>query len=685
MLDQVDSTFSWLHFTDLHQGMWSQDWLWPNFREVLFEDLRRLRKVCRPWDLVMFTGDLTQQGSDAEFEQLDGNLAKLWQVFAELGCNPALVAVPGNHDLVRPDRLGPEHELIKKWGSDPATFSAFWEQPDSRYETAIDEMFAPFERWWVKRRGGLPRSWSFRSGRMPGDWSLVIPHHGHRIGVVGLNSSYVQLDGGDYRGRLHVDVRQFHGACGRDGPGWANGQDINFLMTHHGTTWLGEKAANGLSGEINVPGRFLAHLYGHMHESEQTITSEGGAKPRRAWQAASLFGLETFAEKVSRAHGYVAGEVRFDTTSAHLRHWPRSAKRIQGNTLALGNDRLFQCEMDGGTPVEVVQLMPLRVPPLQLRVPLVGVGAPQVGETSAEVKDENGLDVGEAIRTEELETWCESRREKASTLLSRVDWLAILLAAGGEEVLQVSEVPSSEFVGLLELLTPVAFSEVFLTGMCLIPVGHPEARERSQVVLDLYDLLLPVVVFLADGDYVMRGRHSVVPAISPETMELRVSVLLRRDSLWEERGNVRVPARYVNMKVSMGVEGGVDRQEFEELIAADTVARNRDYASQELAMARRKWGAMGMHQDSSVRRRDHIDRLSYQLNYWIKMQDNQLYGICDDVGDDLVFFDRVAEGLPWLEVFVVPPGVERGTENKLAEVAAMIYRAYRLRQLGGAP
>lgn len=43
------SNFSWLHLTDLHQGMATQDWLWPNVREVFHEDLGKLHDACGPW------------------------------------------------------------------------------------------------------------------------------------------------------------------------------------------------------------------------------------------------------------------------------------------------------------------------------------------------------------------------------------------------------------------------------------------------------------------------------------------------------------------------------------------------------------------------------------------------------------------------------------------------------------
>src|SRR4051812_16159417 len=97
------SSVSWLHVTDLHKGAQAQHWLWPNVREQLFADLARLHDRCGPWDLLFFTGDLTNAGVEDDFGQLDATLGELWQHLRSLGSDPTLCAVPGNHDLVRPN------------------------------------------------------------------------------------------------------------------------------------------------------------------------------------------------------------------------------------------------------------------------------------------------------------------------------------------------------------------------------------------------------------------------------------------------------------------------------------------------------------------------------------------------------------------------------------------------------
>ena len=62
------NTFRWLHLTDLHLGMPGQQSLWPNVEEMFLKDLDYLRTHVGPWDLVLFTGDITQRGTEPEFD-----------------------------------------------------------------------------------------------------------------------------------------------------------------------------------------------------------------------------------------------------------------------------------------------------------------------------------------------------------------------------------------------------------------------------------------------------------------------------------------------------------------------------------------------------------------------------------------------------------------------------------------
>jgi hypothetical protein len=318
-------SFGWLHFSDLHQGLDGQGWLWPGVREVLLADLEKLHARCGPWDLVLFTGDLTQRGSAAEFAKLNQTLQQLWDHLRALGSTPALLAVPGNHDLIRPDPRKPEALVLARWDNFPEVQVEFWRDASSPYRALVDQAFQPYSDWL----GGHPfAGLQLQRGMLPGDFSAVLNRDPLKLGVVGLNSSFLQLGGGDYTGKLALDVRQLHAACGGDGPAWAKECDFVLLMTHHPPTWLTTKAREELFGEIAPPGRFVAHLYGHMHEHHGAVLAIGGAQARRELQGSSLFGLEAWGDKVDRRHGYTAARITVDDKNeATLRLWPRIAKK----------------------------------------------------------------------------------------------------------------------------------------------------------------------------------------------------------------------------------------------------------------------------------------------------------------------------------------------------------------------
>ncbi len=345
-------SFGWLHFTDLHQGLDAQGWLWPGVREILLADLEKLHERCGPWDFVLFSGDLTQRAAPEEFDRLTQTLGQLWDHFKALGSNPSLLAVPGNHDLVRPDPRRPETLVLARWATYPEVQVEFWRDPSSPYRKLIDQAFANYSTW-LKSQPFCALDLS--PGLLPGDFSTVIQREGLRLGIVGLNSSFLQLTGADYEGKLAVDVRQLHAVCGGDGPAWVKNTDFSLLMTHHPPTWLSAEAREHFFAEVVPPGRFAAQVFGHMHEHMATTLSVGGAAPRRQIQGSSLFGLESFGDgKLDRRHGYAAGRITVDDRNeASLRLWPRVArKHAAGHWRIVQDLDAFELSDDQGTRPE---------------------------------------------------------------------------------------------------------------------------------------------------------------------------------------------------------------------------------------------------------------------------------------------------------------------------------------------
>jgi hypothetical protein len=330
------TTFNWLHLTDLHWGLNGQGSLWPNVRQAFFEDLAKIHDRCGPWQAVLFSGDLVQQGTREEYEQLEDKVfGPLMEHLRSLGSGDAvIIAVPGNHDLIRPDTKTPSPAL--KWLLKPDLFADIADdvfiEKMTEYRQVINEAFNEYSRWWdnIRKQSRIMVS----DGILPGDVSATFElSDDYRVGIVGLNTSFLQLTAGDYQQKLAWDLRQFHKVCGGDGPSWVAEHNVCLLLTHQGPTWLNTDSSTQVYPEINPAGRFAAHLFGHMHTGSAETRNSGCGEDLRQWQACSMFGMEKFGEppQFARQHGYSAGRIEFSGGNASIRQWPRIAvKDING-------------------------------------------------------------------------------------------------------------------------------------------------------------------------------------------------------------------------------------------------------------------------------------------------------------------------------------------------------------------
>jgi hypothetical protein len=353
-------TFGFLHLTDLHYGQSGQGPLWPNVREAFFEDLRRLHERCGPWQAVLFTGDFVFSGKDDELKGMEADvLRRLWKELKALGSGDAvLLGVPGNHDLARPDAKKPSaalRQLLRRDGFAEIE-EEFWGQPGNEYRSVMDTALASYKSWWTRtpfRRDAL-----IVDGLLPGDFSTTLSVGSRRIGVVGLNTTFLQLAGGDYTGRLAWDLRQLQAVCGPDLADWLAAHDVCLLLTHQGPEWLDGRSRT-MYPEINPAGRFAVHLFGHMHETVVRALSQGGGRPLRQWQGNSLFGLEHFGDppRKDRRHGYGAGRIEFGLAEAVLRFWPRNATcDANGWRFIPDHASCVLREEDGGTAPESIPI-----------------------------------------------------------------------------------------------------------------------------------------------------------------------------------------------------------------------------------------------------------------------------------------------------------------------------------------
>lgn len=346
---------TWLHLTDLHQGLSGQQWLYPSIRQAFYDDLEKLHNKINPIDLVLFTGDLTQgdktkEGHKKQFDALESTLQDLWEHLAKLGSSPKLLVVPGNHDLLRPNSKAAVIKALNTWHLDEEVREEFWKDPNSEYRKTIERAFAEYQEWLESTQIPLV---GYNKGLLPGDFSAKVEKDGIRLGVVGLNSAFLQLTGADYLGKLDLHVQQLQEACSPDLPKWLGQHDFSILMTHHPITWLSKEAQDHFNENIYTPKSFLVHAFGHMHEPNQTTFSTSGSNPKRYLQGASLFGRETWLDdknnkQQQRIHGYSIGSISIDIEPT-LTIWPRIATKALGGHYRFDRDTRFEIDEDTGS------------------------------------------------------------------------------------------------------------------------------------------------------------------------------------------------------------------------------------------------------------------------------------------------------------------------------------------------
>lgn len=313
---------NWLHLTDFHCDAPGQVWLQDAVKDAFMDDLQSLYRISGPWDIVFFTGDLAFSGR--EYSAAQHAIDELWNKFHSLGCDPVLLAVPGNHDLQRPtaDAVAHLQEMRKSEStSDLARFLA--------------ANFEGYNKWWdgnIKRGTGATtcpksrveaRDWF--SGYLPGDFAVTIAKDGLNVGIMGLNTTFWDFDDNG-KGDILAEQVQF---VPESVAKWAKAHHAAFLLTHHPPEEMSRTARNHLESIVDPAGTFTAHLYGHVHEPivEEIVIAH--SPTRRMLGGASMFGLPKKNEGDSRdprnrIHGYSAGRLDIpEDDQAKLQIWPR--------------------------------------------------------------------------------------------------------------------------------------------------------------------------------------------------------------------------------------------------------------------------------------------------------------------------------------------------------------------------
>jgi len=426
-----------LHLSDMHIGASEQAEYWPTAKKALFEDLARQAGTNGGWDLAVFTGDLTQRGTIEEYSRVTEFLAELWEHLHSIGSAPLFLAVPGNHDLARPDQNKPEVRLLANYALDSSVRDAFW-QANYGYRAVVDSAFANYVAWWDSlEHAGVPLAPHVK-GALPGDFSSSLHLNDQSLGIVGLNTAWLHLGAGDLKGRLGVESRQLHAVTNEQPNEWATQHRFNLLLTHHPADWLGPQSLSGWNSDIFHPDWFDCHLYGHMHSQSAKTSSAWGSSGRRELQAPSLFSIEPTPDGSERRHGYSTLQVAVQGSQKVLRLWPRIAKRgdnglirvVPNHDLELGDGNWTE-EAYPDASVNLASNTPLKEPVGGLRT------APEKEVLSVLRQRLNQSPATQGIRA------MERREGSAAIRESGVLWLCAEWGMGADEYIRSLQEASS--------------------------------------------------------------------------------------------------------------------------------------------------------------------------------------------------------------------------------------------------
>lgn len=323
---KVDNKFNWLHVSDFHQGMKGSAHLWYDVKSSFYEDIKYHCLAQGNIDVVIFSGDLTQKATEDEFNAVITEIETLWEHFKTVGQNPSLFVIPGNHDLERPKPRSPVALALNEWASEDMA-EAFY-QKDGPYLEQVKRMFKNYSQFIKKLKSRKINILEDSVGIIAGDSCGVWQKEEFRVGLVGLNTAWSQITGGDLQGKLELGATQIQQVSKKHITEWTDGNHANLIVTHHPANWLSPHSEEAFNIEINPLGRFTAHLFGHMHEAKAVQEDYGDEEVKRSFQASSLFSLEMYGQNKTRRHGYNFGQINFDDDV--ITWWPKKAEQRVG-------------------------------------------------------------------------------------------------------------------------------------------------------------------------------------------------------------------------------------------------------------------------------------------------------------------------------------------------------------------
>lgn len=319
---------AYIHFSDLHIGQKYANQYLSNAKDIVLQDLDFILKELKALDVVFFTGDMVQSGIESEYAEFMEWFSSIKECIYGHGYDPFYFFVPGNHDLERTsDTKSSTHKMLKtSWLTDDELRNELIWESGNEYNQYCRDRFSSYSSFINSFYENNKKPPVYMTGVIPGDFYAEIEVGESKLGVLGLNSSFLQVDGDDYRKKLGIYHSQINAIFEKaDYIKRIKDCDMALLMTHHEPDWYEDYSKSDYDVNIMSSGKFAEHLCGHNHVPKARMTSYNYGTTRNLSLGPSLFGVELKNKEYERIHGYHAGEYLIEGNSIKKRFYPRLA------------------------------------------------------------------------------------------------------------------------------------------------------------------------------------------------------------------------------------------------------------------------------------------------------------------------------------------------------------------------
>jgi hypothetical protein len=326
-----------LHITDLHVGQPAGKARWQALAQAFRKDLV-MEVDPGKIDIVLLTGDLAYSGTHEQFDDVTNVLTDFLQDFMDP--TPAIIALPGNHDLQRPS-VDDAASIISK---NPDSYRRYLRGllKDPERSKPPWSAFSCYSSW----QNNCPFAMHpVKEGLFPGDAAYSVITEIGPITVVALNTAISQLAGGNYETKLVILSEQIDQlvSAARELPA----PSLTVLAHHHPRSWLDEKSRDDYADLVQALGVEPGVTFsGHRHVRRYDIITRNGESHGLNIIGPSLFGLETTAGGHSRIHGYSVTQFSSSSEWLSYRLSPRAATKRDDGAMIFGQERTSGIDLE---------------------------------------------------------------------------------------------------------------------------------------------------------------------------------------------------------------------------------------------------------------------------------------------------------------------------------------------------